>query len=259
MRTNKILGLVFGFLLSVSSVHAAVVAYWRFEPGNLTADSSGNGNTLINGSVTSSGDIAGNAPGTGSAAFNTPGNILYIYPGTLDLSSYTQLTFEWFMKPDSSITSLVWQQANLSDPGGIGVYLNDGTTDSIEGYHRESGLALVTNSVPGGTTSGAWHHYALEIDATNPTSSGIQLYIDGVPAGSFYQVGSLVATGFLNDSFFIGRTLGGGSLFTGKLDEFRISSGLLTPAEFLNAVPEPSVAVLLGLGGALLGRRRMKK
>ena len=35
---------------------AAVIAYWQFEPGNLLADSSGNGHTLttLSGSVSSS-------------------------------------------------------------------------------------------------------------------------------------------------------------------------------------------------------------
>src|SRR3989442_1688469 len=56
--------------LAGAETQAATLAYWRFEPGNLGADSSGNGNGLTITGVTGSADVATNAPGTGSAVFN---------------------------------------------------------------------------------------------------------------------------------------------------------------------------------------------
>jgi hypothetical protein len=82
---------------SSSNVRADLIAYWRFEPGALNADSAGL-NTLA-GIIgpTSSIDVAPNAPGVGSARFDGSQSGFKTLL-TLDLTSLSDMTIEWFMK-----------------------------------------------------------------------------------------------------------------------------------------------------------------
>lgn len=259
MSMHKILGIIFSLLVILSSADAATIAYWRFEPGNLTLDSSGNGNTLVNAGAASSVDVPVNAGGsTGSALFD--GTDIMSTVGTLDLTPYTQLTLEWYMKPASAGTVALWEQsANaFATAGGMGTYLNNTGPNQIQGFIQKNAgyFQYMTNAIPDGAASGAWHHYALEITAADLTSSGISLYVDGVLAGGYVTAGSPgTSVAFINQTLFIGARTGVAFPFTGNLDEFRISSGLLSPSEF---IPEPSSAVMLALGAMILSRGRCR-
>jgi len=257
MSMSKVLVTVFGLLLTLSSINASTIAYWRFEPGNLTLDSSGNGHTLVNAGAASSGDVSGGAPGTGSALFD--GTDIMNTLATLDLSSYTQLTIEWFMKPNlaaSSTLAAVWEQsANLfggTGPGAVASFINN-QAPAVNILEVDARLFATTKAyavVPGGVSGGVWHHYVMEVDKNN-IASNYKLFIDGVATGTL--IDGSTGNSFINDTLYIGARSGVGFPFTGNLDEFRISSGLLSPFEF---IPEPSSAALLGLGGILLFRRR---
>lgn len=240
------------FLITNSS-RAATVAYWRFEPGNFTADSSGNGNTLVNSGVTSSGDIAFNAPGAGSASFD---NTSFLNTASsLDLTPYTKLTIEWYQKTSSTADDAVLTHSNgsiYSPPdGGLSVFLNDvdGSVSAIE--ERGGGGSL--NYVYTPFSAGLWDHYAVTIDSAQTGANRFKLY------KNYQQTGTYLATTplnipFLNETFYFG-TIGGtaGLFYTGLLDEVRISDEILAPGDF---IPEPSVLTLLIAGALLLWRQR---
>lgn len=122
---------------------------------------------------------------------------------------------------------------------------------------------------PGGpaVNDGQWHHFAVTFEAGDT---------DLQQAGRFtlFMDYNQVATGLLNNAqnpddvfnsflvydnnpLFIGSGAGGRA-FDGWLDEIRLSGEVLTPDQFLRAVPEPTRAILLAVGLTWLvgGRRR---
>src|SRR5215469_10810560 len=142
-------------LFALRESQGATVAYWRFEPGNLGADSSGNGNTLSVTGISSSSDVAANAPGTGSAYFD--GTSSASVP--LNLSAYTNLTVEWFMKVTNTSGLQIFMELSPNynyNNGTFIAYINELQTpltvanDSYGGYNRDTPYL-----------AGAWHHYAM--------------------------------------------------------------------------------------------------
>jgi hypothetical protein len=107
-----------------------------------------------------------------------------------------------------------------------------------------------TNGVVGSFTANTWAHLALI------RSGGItQFYINGVPQGATYA-GAPTGNGLGH----LAINPGAGSSFNGQIDELRLVT--FTPGEsttnILNAltIPEPSAALLGGLGALALLRRR---
>ncbi|MFA6176522.1 MAG: LamG-like jellyroll fold domain-containing protein [Phycisphaerae bacterium] len=239
-----------GFLCMVSSTQAAVIALWKFDGTGtgLTDDSSGNGHTLANSGVTYD---AGNAPvggGTGSALFN--GSSILNTVATLDLTSYTQLTIDWYMLPTMSTSTtlgIVWEQsANYNlNPGAVIATVGN-TANAVQTVQKTPASILYSaGPAPGGTVTGAWHHYTMTLNTTSLAATTIKLAIDGVSQGT--STGAGAAT--ISDVFFIGARSGGTFSFSGNIDELSITG----------VVPEPApVAMLLfsGLGAAYFARKR---
>lgn len=259
----KLVAVAFGVVACcslASPTQAAVIAYWRFEPGNFTGDSAG-GNTLANTGVTSSVDVATNAPGTGSANFD--GNqTLFNTIGNLNLSPYSQITIEWFMKSTQSSIGQVFEHNAGSGEGAFGGYINDAVADRVEMYSRGTGGATYVEDALR-PLDGEWHHFAITIDSTLAGADRNKLFIDGIDVGdenpSYPGAG---APAFLDAIWSFGQRGGTNYRLVGLLDEVRISSGLLDPSQFLNApapAPEPTSAVLLGLGLICLTNTRKRR
>ena len=258
---------VFVSLVALANVSwSATIAHWRFEPGNLTADSSGNGHVLSNVGVTSSVDISSFAQGAGSADFDGS-HTTFSTTSSLDLSAETQLTIEWFAKSPQNSISLIFEHSpdQNSNPGAFTGQLLPayGPSDSV-GFTNPIGAGSYRDATP--TISGGlnnWHHYAVLIDrTTNNTGPNdrIRMYLDGVFVSTDIDSGvpTLTTVPFLDDTLFIGSRNNTASKYVGLLDELRISSGLLDSSEFLNVppvVPEPSSLLLLTLGSLALVRR----
>ena len=215
------------------------LAHWRFEPGNLTNDTSSYGRTLANTGVTSSADTMPAARGSeGSAVFN--GASILSTVNTLNLSSCTNLTVEWFMKPaigNSTAAGIPWEIGNPWDsgkPGSFGAYLNNDGSNTLTLAERRDGTYRMTNAIPGGAAAGTWHHYAALISATNTTATQIRLFIDSKAAGTAWASGySGAATTFPNLNFTIGARQVMLYPYAGLIDELRITDGILSPEEFL--------------------------
>lgn len=266
MKINKASVLPLLCLCMVASVKADVIAYWQFEPGALTVDSSGNDHTLLNSGTmaTSSDSHAANAPGSGSAHFD--GGARMYTASNLDLTGVTKLTIEWFMLPQTSNQAFIWSHTYdpLVTSGGMWALLNGGGADTVQTRFTEStggGTALnAVAPVPGGSANGQWHQYAMTLDASDGSLSAFKLYIDYVEVGTYTSSGNPSMTELVNQVFNIGARQNGAGPFTGYIDEMRISNAILTPDQFLGAVPEPATVALLGLTGlSTLAWHRLNK
>lgn len=266
-KQNLIAAAVVAFVgLPAVATHANTIAYWKFEPGNLTADSSGNGYTLTNNNVTG-GSAAPTMPGsTGSASFNGTNSQL-ILPSGLNLATGTGLTYEWFMKPNLTpgSTQIVFEvTSNLTNSGShsvFGVVSGDGATTVLS--VAEFGTGYTIRDTPGfpPALAGEWHHYAFTVDGSQSGADRLALYVDGTLMATSVTFNAGGAPSFLNSTdFYIGARGAGPSLwFNGLIDDLRISNKVLSPPEFLINIPEPSSLVLLGLGGIGLIRLRRRK
>ena len=221
------------------------IAYWRFEPGNLTTDASGNGYTLTNlGAVASTDVPVGLKCGSvGSVRFINASNSYMKTVSMLNLTICPQVTIEWFMKNMGGGTQYAWEHARYRTPGSMRVYLNAGLGGNGPGtvapFQELTGGGSVYREepLPGGMNGNQWHHYAFQIDCTDPSETGLTFFIDGEEIGIFRSTGTLTPTSFLIAPFMIGATQSSSpyGFLNGIIDELRISAGLLAPDKFLNA------------------------
>jgi hypothetical protein len=217
-------------------------------------DSSGNGHSLLNSGVSSSGSIFGGAPGSGSALFD--GSSFMQTASTLNLSSYNQLTIEFYLRTTDTDLSLLLEHSanyNTSSPGGFAAVLNSAGGGGTVPGSLEFSLHTTTGAYNNRVTPfdpADWHHYAVRLDRSASAAGRIQLYIDGQAVGSMVNANGNSPT-FLNDFLYIGSRAGNSLFATCELDELRISDLLLTPGEFL-PVPEPGSISLAVIGGLLL-------
>lgn len=252
---------------TASTVQAAVVAYWEFEPGNLTTDSSGNGNTLSNTNVVSSLDVPGNVS-NGSASFNGS-NAFMKTASLLNLSSANQLTVEMFYKPDGNFAgggsaNILFEHSSdfNSFNGGLVAYgVNSGSSNNIEAGYNASGYHATRAT---GVPVAGWHHVAVQFDrATAVDNDVVKIFVDYVQVDVPFLTNPN-RTAFLNDTLFIGARNGTGIFYDGLIDQLRISDTLLSPSEFLQAevavpAPEPTGLALLGLGCVILRSAARRK
>lgn len=199
--------------LPLFKLSAASIAYWRFEPGDPTADSSGNGHVLLLGGGTGSADHSTNAPGEGSLVFN--GGIPAQTANPLDLSPYPRVTIEWFMKSTQhgSMGIVMEHSANgVGNSGGFYTILNE----------DGAGICSVVTAAPAWNasvegalfdTTGGWHHYAFTLDTTLGGDDRLNIYVDGVrmadgDLAGRHWTGAEAGVALLNDVLYIGGRSG---------------------------------------------------
>jgi concanavalin A-like lectin/glucanase superfamily protein len=242
LKLNWILGVVAALVIfSVAKTEAATIAYWRFDdPSNLGLDSSGNGNDLTVVNLTPSSDVAPNAPGTNSVIFDGSSSFAQTI-NPLALSSYPSITIEWLSKFTSTSAAMVFVNQTFANGGIVIDHDENGA---------ESGLMAAKQNTGGGgpyttrytqyPTDGRWHHWAVTMDESG-AQAVFNFYIDGHPAAT---VGAAVtAHAFIDDPLIFGHGFGA-YWFNGSLDEVRISSGILTPDQFL-VPPSTNISIVI--------------
>ena len=208
------------------SADASPIAWWRFEPGNFTADSSGNGNTLSNAGATSSGDVAPGAPGSGSAEFDG-GDIMQTI-GTLDLSPYRHIRVSWWQKVTSDAVGLPWEQtANYnSHPGAIVSSVNEyGAGGGSGNIRTPTGAIQDQFNHAHGSGNTVWEKIAVEYNLDSPTSAEVvRVFKDGALVGWNAITQPAAPAALFNDNFFIGARSGVVAGYVGKMDELKIET-----------------------------------
>lgn len=224
-----------------ASARAALIAWYRFEPGNFLADSSGNGNTLQNtGATLAVGDAAPGTTSRASAYFD--GASLMRTIANLNLSPYQQVRVSWWMKNEVDKTytpsnaELVFEHSgNFNNyAGAFLVSVNENLTGNqgAAGLRGSSGYNIdaFPHSVPdAGHPGGVWEQMAVVYNRTSPDAANVvRVYRNGVlladqPFSPSYQTTSLAP--FRNDVFYVGARGSPMSLyFKGNIDELKIES-----------------------------------
>ncbi|MGC9327313.1 MAG: LamG-like jellyroll fold domain-containing protein, partial [Candidatus Hinthialibacter sp.] len=133
----------------------------------------------------------------------------------------------------------VWRFGlGLSAPGSIDFFFNDG--DSTAGYAGRFHAAALGGTAP---YDGEFHHYAAVVDLSAPSAvDKVRLYLDGhlIPTHIIHEDGASDYNRFRTDSdlpILAGARrssqAGTEDVIPGRMDEVRISAGVLAPEQFL--------------------------
>lgn len=297
-KTYTKLALLSGSIVAASlTANASTLAHWNFEQdlvdlnidngGTLghtsgagvfqaaASDTSSNSNALsawnsANSHGLHSTDISGtNQTGSTRSIQNGDGFFGLFTDGDLKVSGTDVGTLSVFtIEASVKFSSLGGYQTVVGKDGLAGVgstdpnqsllYLNK-TSGNAFGFtfNDGSGGSATISTADGFVSADTWYHLVAVQDGAD-----ISLYVDGVlqaTAASTVDLGALNTAG--NDVWSVGRGMynsGHGDRVDGFIDDVRISDTALTSNQFLQAVPEPSSAALLGIGGLTLLLRRKK-
>lgn len=270
--------LLLAFLAATVPSRADTIGYWQLGDGTPGSVAS----ALVS-QVNSPGldGIAGTRNGGPTPLFNmgVPGRVIVDGLGgaVLNASNTVSLAFDNTGGPDSRNGGKV----TVTDPGGVGsflkpesftleafIHVNDwvnyaSVISKNYGDENSSWMLDTTNTdrirarfdtadannqtltgpaVP--INDGEWHHVSLTYDVLTGIA---RLFVD------YDNSTSRTITGALryNDYPLTFGNLGGGRAFDGLIDEVRLTNQVLTPSQFLHAIPEPGTLLLLAAGGLM--------
>lgn len=238
-------------LAATTQASLITIADWQFESDAFTADSSGNGHTLVNSGAVASTDAAA---GVSSAYFN--GSAGMYTTDAIDLSKYKQVQVKWSMKATGTDFGIVYEQGtSMNDvAGGLFTSINDaGAGSGGAAIHSESGYNVKYYPHD---TSDTWASYEVDYNVDAVSSDLVTRVkrngIDVTTLSSSYNVmPTTLASEVLNIG---GRNIagGGGFKYSGYLDALTITA---------TVVPEPSTMamVLTGVIGILCCAWRRQK
>jgi hypothetical protein len=249
-----------------TSANAGVVAHYSFD-ATVTADDSGNGNTLTAG---------GGGPGLVGGQFGTAADfngVSFLYlNGASKNSAFNVLTGNFALS--------YWYKSDLTSFGQLA---GKSSSDLDLGYASTLGGTYVGGDLNDTTAGGVGILRPASDDDTyqhivfQKIGSLLQLYVNGSIVGASTTPGGLDA---VNNAFAIGtRNIaltgtenfnGASQKFDGQIDEVWVFEDALTPEEIINLkkfndiggqqVPEPGTIALIGLGlfGLRYGMRRRR-
>ena len=209
---------------------AGTVSHWDFSSDSAgEIDITGHNDLVNNGGVTIQ---------DGAAVFDgTPRE--FITGHDVDLRNDQPYTFECFVLAEPDCDGMIMEVSPNSNDivGGFYLYAREGVMarTAAWGYNGEKfGNDTICD--------GQWHHLAVIIDpTTNEVENSVQLYVDGVRQGNRSINGGIACLSA--HRFCIGSRNGTSLPFKGKIDDVRITEGILSPNEFLKARSDGSIDV----------------
>jgi len=153
---------------------------------------------------------------------------------TINLSSTSAVTVTvWVNRTYSTVGghTLFEDSANFnSSTTGFGFYPDDNTCNGMMvGERGNVGYNLNCYAQP---SSGVWHHFAIVYDKSQPASSEVTLYVDGVlqsPKQNYLTSNNTNAFG--SNALYVLSRGGSSEYTTGMLDDLRIYNRALSAAE----------------------------
>jgi hypothetical protein len=272
-------------LLPVPVVQGAIttnlVAYWNFE-GNSDNHPVASGGAAFNGTLSGGATTTGTAKaGTGALGLDGIDDYMDVTSNVTANSAWT--VSAWFrsdIAPVSPTRAAVYESTDNTSGGGnaFSMYfgLRDGTTVSPAGTAAQTGFEVFTRFngtnasastlVDDAAVANTWYHTLTVFTPATPSATGSMVtYRDGIQLSTITLPAGAVLEPFAG--FHLGTfRAANGRWFDGSIDEVAIWNRSLTAGEVTEvytlgnsaqAVPEPSVFLLAGLGlFGLLGRRR---
>lgn len=205
-----------------SKFDTGFVGYWHLDEGTGTAahDASGTGN---NGTLENSPTWQTGANCKAGSCLNFGGDS-YVSVSTLNNSSYKPITYEAWVKPNSTASgqSIVGRDTNGNTTTGmIGIYNYDADTLATNEYAYYTGGSVFGSNYE--VVTGQWAHIVFTWNSDNTAT----WYINGVQTRS----ASFTATSNANIEFRIGGRASSDAFYNGLVDEIRIYNRALSAAE----------------------------
>ena len=153
----------------------------------------------------------------------------------IGLSGAKAYTIECFAKADSDCSGMVMELSpNRNDsPGSFYIYAVEGVMVMGSASRRFNGEQFDNGNI----CDGQWHHIALIVNPSGATAADkVQLYLDGVRQTKHVQ--NNMDSCLFTYRLYIGSRGGKSLPFKGMIDDVRITEGILSTDQFLQARSE---------------------
>jgi hypothetical protein len=241
MRINAAKVFLFGAVVCgmAAGSSAEVVAYWPFGMNGLD-DASGKGHTLLK-------SAAGVVLSNGVARLDgTQTKFSTALP--LDLSSYTNLTVEFWMRTTAAATTGIMIEHTETFNSNSGAFMIDvaegGVSGKVTGGFRVGAWYNLDETPADVAADGQWHHVAVVYDSSKTNVARSVLYFDCAVQSAWTNYTGDAATSFRNAYLYIGSRANNAYKFVGDLDDIRISNAALATNDFLQTRSDSDARVV---------------
>ena len=272
-RSTLVLPTALLLLLLTSASEATTLGYFRAEDGpgsshttwvntaNAATPGFSDGGNPVQNSTEVFGAVVPQTGAANTGSYYLDGtNAIQIGTGTDYNVGTGDFTFEFWFKTNGSSAAhpiLLAKSSYATSDLGWGASIEDHNRDYIGGGVAPGTGGTTGELIPEDVVNGIWHHFAMVLDRS---SAEVRGYLDGEHRVTDTW-GAAAADVTNAQSTYIGRRDGSTipGHFVGWIDEVRITQAALQPSQLLNVIPEPSTALLLGIGLSALAVRREKR
>ncbi len=208
------------------------LSHWDFSSDSLGEFDYTGHNDLVNANGVTIADGAAVFDGT-AREFITGHNV--------DFRENQAYTIECFVLADADCDGMIMESSpNITNPSSQGsfyLYAKEGVMVNGSGSGKNG-----VNFNGGSICDGQWHHVAVIVNPSGETAADkVQLYLDGVQQTT--QVQNKTDSCLKPHRLYIGSRGGKTFPFKGKIDDIRITEGVLSTSQFLQARSAGSIDV----------------